>query len=206
MATVELQYGVDGFTRRSGHVLSASGIRTNYGVAPADQRAFAQRLQRAAALQPGQRAAAGPDGGIHGAALSLQVLADGNGNAIYVQRLQAQPSVERAQATWNEATSGQSWGQPGANAVPADREAGRWTAASSWVQGVRRGLDLTSAVSGWVSAPSSNYGVVLRSDSRSVQYDLGSADNGHPATGPSCWSSIRWPRARRRKRPPRRRR
>ena len=95
MATVELQYGVNGFSGASDTYLSQWNPSTNYGVAPQisvrSPNIFNGLLRFNLASVPSQALI----GGIHGAALSLQLLADGNGNESYVQRLQAQSLVER---------------------------------------------------------------------------------------------------------------
>ena len=132
MATVELQYGVNGFSGASDTYLSQWNPGANYGVAPQislrSPNVFNGLLRFNLASVPSQALI----GGIHGAALSLQLLADGNGNESYVHGYKLNRSWNEAQATWTEATSGQPWGGPGANAVPADREGRPLDSRESW--------------------------------------------------------------------------
>lgn len=184
MATVELQYGVGGYTGASDTFLSAWAPTTNYGagnvLSVRSPNAFNSLLRFNLNRVPAQAL----DGGIHGAALSLYVQSDGNGNETYISGYEVNRPWNELEATWNLATASQSWGAPGANAVPGDREGVALDSREFLGEGKRLGLDLTSAVAGWVANPSSNNGVALRSDSRAVQYDLASAESANAASRP----------------------
>ena len=184
MATVELQYGVGGFTGASDTFLSAWAPATNYGTSSVlsvrSPNAFNSLLRFNLNSVPPQAL----DGGIHGAALSLYVQSDGNGNEITISGHRLNRPWNEMEATWNQATASQSWGAPGANAVPADREGAALDSREFLGDGKRLGLDLTSAVAGWVASPASNYGVALRSASRAVQYDFASAESANAASRP----------------------
>lgn len=72
-----------------------------------------------------------------------------------------------AEATWNRASASVNWTQPGAENAPLDRAAApvdaRTLYASTDVT-ARYGFDVTSLVAGWLAAPATNQGVLLRSD------------------------------------------
>lgn len=184
MATVELQYGVGGFTGVADTFLSRWSPGTNYGagsqLSVRSPNNFNGLLRFNLSRVPPQAL----EGGIHGAALSLHVLSDGNGHEIYINGYKLNRPWSELETTWNAATASQLWGEPGANAVPGDREAVPIDSREFRGADVRRGLDLTSAVAGWVANPPSNTGVVLRSDGRAVQYDFASSENSTAANRP----------------------
>ena len=184
MATVELQSGVGGYTGASDTFLSAWAPTTNYGTGNAlsvrSPNTFNSLLRFNLNRVPPQAL----DGGIHGAALSLYVQSDGNGNETYISGYELNRPWNELEATWNLASASQSWGAPGANAAPGDREGVALDSREFVGEGKRLGLDLTSAVAGWVASPSTNYGVALRSDSRAVQYDFASAESANASSRP----------------------
>lgn len=184
MATVELQYGVGGYTGAADTFLSAWAPSTNYGtgnvLSVRSPNTFNSLLRFNLSRVPAQAL----DGGIHGAALSLYVQSDGNGNETYISGYEVNRPWNELEATWNLASASQPWGAQGANAVPGDRDGAALDSREFLGEGKRLGLDLTGAVAGWVANPSSNYGVALRSDSRAVQYDLASAENANAASRP----------------------
>lgn len=72
-----------------------------------------------------------------------------------------------AEATWNRASAGVAWAQPGAEGVPADRSGQRGDARTifpSTQVAERYGFDVTGIVAGWLAAPGSNQGFLLHSD------------------------------------------
>lgn len=184
MATVELQYGVNGYTSVADTYLSAWSPTTNYGVSPLLSVRSPNNFNSLLYFNLNRVPAQALIGGIHGAALSLSVQSDGNGNALYVDAYELNRTWNEIEATWNAATNSQNWIGPGANNVPGDHDSVVVGSREFLGENMRRGFDVTSAVAGWVAAPASNYGVMLRSDSRAVQYDLVSADNAAVANRP----------------------
>jgi dienelactone hydrolase len=184
MATVELQYGVGGFTGAADTFLSSWAPTTNYGagnvLSVRSPNGFNSLLRFNLSQVPVQAL----EGGIHGAALSLYIQSDGNGNEMTIDGYRLNRPWNELQATWNDAANGQPWGAPGANATPGDRESAALDSREFLGEGKRLGLDLTGAVAGWVANPASNYGVALRSASRAVQYDFASAENADASRRP----------------------
>ena len=75
-------------------------------------------------------------------------------------------SWSESTATWELASSGNSWTEPGAEGVPADRsaEVSDYRELSQKAEDlVRYGFDVTAEVAGWLANPASNHGVMLRS-------------------------------------------
>lgn len=184
MATVELQYGVNGYTSVADTYLSAWVPTTNYGVNPLVSVRSPNTFNGLLYFNLNRVPAQALIGGIHGAALSFYIQNNGNGAEQYIDTYALNRSWNELEATWNAATNSQNWIGPGANNVPGDRNSSIINSREFLGKNIRRGFDVTSAVAGWVAAPASNYGVLLRSDSRAVQYDLASADNTTAANRP----------------------
>jgi len=97
-------------------------------------------------------------------------------------------AVKRAwsetEATWNQASSGVSWGSAGCNAS-TDRDttavaAYTFNADDAWFS-----VDITSLAQTWVNNPSANYGIIIKgSGSVSVAYELSSRDSGNTFSRP----------------------
>lgn len=71
------------------------------------------------------------------------------------------------EATWQRASVGVSWAQPGAEGVPGDRAgtaADERTVFPDSSIALRYGFDVTDLVTGWLAAPGTNQGFLLRSD------------------------------------------
>ncbi len=85
--------------------------------------------------------------------------------------------VSLCEATWNEARSGDPWGQPGCNDTVTDRCADFESRVTS--AGIRRwyGLDLTGLVQDWVSGNLPNNGLVLRAPGSSGSLWFAGAQN-----------------------------
>lgn len=177
MATVTLQEGVNGYTGTRDSYLDGWNTTTGYGGA-------AQFRLRAPNVRNGvirfDLAGAPPQAlanGVHGAALSLYSGSRSNANiAEFKAYALNRPWVEN-QTTWVQAAAGQPWSQPGANGIPGDRSA---VAAASRVldrENFRWGLDITTVVAGWLAAPASNNGLLLRSEDPAVEYAVASREN-----------------------------
>ena len=111
----------------------------------------------------------------------LQVYTVGQSNSAYMcARPYAvlRPWID-SQATWNRATSGETWAAPGCNGIGTDRsDVG---GEEIWLQYTNRWytFDVTDIVQAWVLDPANNQGLVLKSTctmAELVQYSLAGAD------------------------------
>ena len=68
------------------------------------------------------------------------------------------------QVTWNDASAGSPWGQPGASAVGVDRDPTAIATAYALYQGSSILLDLSEAYKNWNSGNWNNYGILLEVD------------------------------------------
>ncbi len=100
------------------------------------------------------------------------------------------PWVE-SQATWNRASVGVPWGQPGANAIDIDREVQakaqmELAAAKTWIS-----MDMVPMVQDWIADPATNYGLLLLGiniKGSATEYSF-AASNYYPAVDrrPKLW-------------------
>ena len=114
--------------------------------------------------------------GVRFAALSMYVTGRSNNNVATVNAYPLNRAWNEYQASWLQAANGQSWSQPGANGVPADRGATPVDSRALDNINYRWGLDLTGAVAGWLANPATNQGLLLRSDDPSVEYAMASGE------------------------------
>jgi hypothetical protein len=92
-----------------------------------------------------------------------------------------------ASVTWNRASQGVLWGQPGCNQLGVDREAAsvdsvRFTQASlvhNWYE-----WDITPLVQAWIDAPAENHGLILIASGDRVRYDFWSSEGSSPSLRP----------------------
>lgn len=184
MATVTLREGLAGYSGTSDTYLSQWSENSNYGgqdqLLVRSPNTFNALLRFDLSSIPAQALV----NGIRGAALSLYIIGDGNGNPLSAQTYRLNRAWGEMQATWLQANAGQPWGQPGANAAPADRQAAPASSRTFQGQGLALGLDVTSLVVDWLSSPASNFGLALRSDSPAVQYNLASSENSAASRRP----------------------
>ncbi len=94
---------------------------------------------------------------------------------------------EEKSVTWNHASQGVTWGQPGCNQLGVDRDAAsvdsvRFTQNSlvgSWYE-----WDITTLVQAWIDAPEENYGLLLIASGDRVRYDFWSSEGSLPSLRP----------------------
>ncbi len=115
--------------------------------------------------------------GVHGAALSLYTGSRTNNNSSEIKAYLLNRSWAEGQATWLQAAAGQPWSQPGANGVPGDRQGTPLASRLLEQDYFRWGLDVTDSVAGWLAAPASNNGLLLRSTDPDVEYTVASREN-----------------------------
>ncbi|MEA3336212.1 MAG: DNRLRE domain-containing protein [Chloroflexota bacterium] len=176
LATVTLQEGVAGYAGATDTYLSLWGPTNNYG---SDSRIKLRSPNTFNSLLRFDLSSVPPvalSTGVRGAALSLDVLADGNGNESFFEAFQLNRAWNEGAATWYRASASQSWSQAGANGVPDDRQASPVDGRLFKGEGLRLGFDVTGAVSSWLADPAENYGLVLRGDDPAVQYDVASSE------------------------------
>jgi len=92
------------------------------------------------------------------------------------------------ETTWRQANLGQLWVEPGANGVGSDRSATPigstpFDRSEGWVD-----FNVYGLVRDWLSAPNTNYGLLLRaaagSEKGNVQYNLAAAEHPRPEWRP----------------------
>jgi hypothetical protein len=114
---------------------------------------------------------------VNQAVLSFYVSKRTNTGSLTVSLYALRRAWDEAQATWQLARAGESWGAAGCNGN-ADRELTpvitlTLNAAECWYS-----VDVTSLVQRWVSEPGTNYGLILKgSGSVSVEYSLGARES-----------------------------
>jgi hypothetical protein len=89
--------------------------------------------------------------------------------------------------TWNQASQGVPWGQPGCNQLGVDRDAAsvdsvRFTQNSpvyAWYE-----WDITPLVQAWIDAPEENHGLLLLASGDRVRYDFWSSEGSSPSLRP----------------------
>jgi hypothetical protein len=94
--------------------------------------------------------------------------------------------VSLCQTTWNQAQSGNPWGQPGCNDTSTDRAP--TPESSTTTSGIQKwcGFDLTTIVQDWVNGSAKNNGLLLRGASlwSSRKFYFASAQDGTIASRP----------------------
>ena len=129
---------------------------------------------------------------IVGATLSLWALARTNANpaAVGVYRLNRPWSANTV--TWQLAAAEQPWSTPGANAIPADRDAQpldlqQVDAIQDWYN-----WNITELVQFWIRTPEQNHGIILKAfEPPKVYYAFAAADyhtiTAHPKLTLHYW-------------------
>ena len=119
------------------------------------------------------------------AKLSLWAISQSNDNPATVGLYQLNRSWNANEVTWQQATTEQTWNQPGANGVPSDRsdhpyDVQEVSQTAQWYE-----WDLTALVSSWLFDPASNDGLVLKAFAEPrVLYAFASADYNNPEARP----------------------
>ena len=114
---------------------------------------------------------------IEEATLGLYAVSRSNAGGLTVDLYRVSRSWTEGQATWNLARSSVAWGLPGCNEVGTDREAD--PEASRFVDSINdwHEWDITDLVQGWVLAPGTNRGVILKGDGTvSVEYSFAASE------------------------------
>lgn len=117
---------------------------------------------------------------IQRATLSLYATGSSNSYALEAGVYALRREWSEAEATWNRATNAMAWGRPGANDTDTDRDA--QALSTALVSGISRWVDwdVTRLVQAWVSNPSSNMGMILKSFTTvGVQYHFASSEYGN---------------------------
>jgi hypothetical protein len=177
MATITLQEGVSGYSGTRDGFLDGWNPTTGNGGA-AQMRVRSRNVRNG--LIRFDLSSVPPQAlsnGLHGAALSLFTGSRSNANPSQIRAYPLNRSWAEGQATWEQAAAGQPWSQLGANGVPADRNGTPLDSRMFDAVNVRRGLDVTDAVAGWLANPASNNGLLLRSDDPDVEYAIASREN-----------------------------
>lgn len=177
MATVTLQEGVDGYAGTVDTYLSAWDPGGTYGSSSRINVRSPNVFNGLVRFDLSDVPALALETGLRGAALSFYVAAASNNNPSLIQAYKLNRPWSESQATWQQAANGQPWSQPGANGVPADREDAPAGGRTFQGSGSRQGLEITDLVADWLADPASNYGLLLRSDSPDVQYNLVSSND-----------------------------
>lgn len=188
--TLVLQQERSGYSDALDTTLDGWSPTTNFG----SQDVLLARWNREAASEeksPVLRFGLGPlPAGAHVVSAQLEVYAVERSVeadlALAVFGLQRPWSVTAA--TWERATTSQSWALPGANGVSSDRDAGpagltRLEATQRWY-----GFDVTHLVQRWQANPPGNAGVLLEAaagtENANVEYRFASAQFPTPAQRP----------------------
>jgi len=116
---------------------------------------------------------------IHAATLQMRTRYRDKTLPVWIGAYQLRRSWRADQATWVNATDGESWSIPGAWPVDCDPlplNEQRLASDDAWY-----GFDITAAAREWVANPDSNYGVLLRGNvAGSTTYHLSSAEEEAP--------------------------
>ena len=111
------------------------------------------------------------------ATLSLYVESSSNDYTVEVRGYRLIREWNESEVTWNKATNGQPWGQPGANEAGTDRAWTHKTQAVHSGTGAWLNLEVRALTQNWVSAPEQNAGIILKGiGSAGVRYDLLSSE------------------------------
>lgn len=177
MATVTLQEGVNGYSGTTDSYLDAWAASTGYGGAAQVRLRSPNVKNGVIRFDLSSVPAQALNNGLRGAALSVNLSYNGNGNPSYFQAYKLnRPWVEN-QTTWERASSGQPWSLPGANGIPGDRAATAIDGRLFEGVNLRLGLDVTDGVIDWLTNPASNNGLLLRGEDPAVEYGISSSEN-----------------------------
>jgi len=120
------------------------------------------------------------------ATLEVYVVSQSNGREVRATVAQVMAPWVPREATWQNASEGTPWTEPGCNAIPEDRLGFQYddtveiNQAGTWVS-----FDVTEMARAWQSDPANNHGVIIKSTSGgSVLYKLAAVDNGTVAWRP----------------------
>ena len=111
------------------------------------------------------------------ATLKVYAVRRSNDNSTELKAWMVNTKWEASEATWTYATATEEWGQPGCNAIPADRSDTATTPAGLPEPGLWCTLDVSEMVREWVVSPDTNQGLLLGSGGNvEVRYDLASSE------------------------------
>ena len=126
-----------------------------------------------------------PDATIDVAVLSLWCTYQSNTSPIEVNSYRLLRPWNEMQATWNQARTGDSWGQPGAFQFGVDRAPQTATTGILDQKDMWLHLDWTFLVSQWRTNPSINHGAVISGTGWAhVTYNFASSENATQAIRP----------------------
>ena len=132
-----------------------------------------------------------PDAQVESATLELYVYGRSNIRSLTASLYPVLRPWLAEQATWMDARTADPWEEPGCNG-PADRAQTPHAEATWSEEKVWYAFDVTDLVQGWVSAPGSNHGVLLRATGdAAVEYNMISSQNPVAEWRPKLWVTYR---------------
>lgn len=163
---LKLRQGLNSYTGATDTYLSNWAPTANYATAATLALRYKDGMPLHSALLKFDLAHLPAGAYLRFATLSVRV-SQTPGSAMPVQVYAVNRPWKLTEATWNRASAGVAWAQPGAEGVPADRSGqlgDERTIYPTTAITDRYGFDVTSIVAGWLAAPASNQGFLLRSD------------------------------------------
>ena len=191
--TITLQQGLEGYQGCTDTYIEQYQPNQNYS---GQEQIRAGYRQQYASLLRFDVSSLPPDAIV--AQATLQLYARGwSGASVGMDAFAINRDVNLAQATWNQAQTGSSWGVAGCNHVPTDRQGLAessivLTLPDTWYE-----FDLTALVRRWLDGSMANNGVLLRAtDPLSTHsFQFASAENGNAALRPRLIISFDLPTA-----------
>jgi hypothetical protein len=122
-----------------------------------------------------------PGSVIQDARLELHAFDRGSAQATTIEIFKVRVPWQETTVTWNQASTGALWDEPGCSGAGTDREA---SVAASTTIGADDPVpgwhtwDVTSLVQGWFANPATNYGMILISKGLMVRYDFQGSEAG----------------------------
>ncbi|MBN1399881.1 MAG: DNRLRE domain-containing protein [Anaerolineae bacterium] len=122
-----------------------------------------------------------PGSAIQDAHLELHAFDRGSAQATTIEIYKVRVPWQETSVTWNQASTGSAWDEPGCSGEGTDREGsiaasttiGTGDAVPGWYS-----WDVTSLVQGWFASPATNYGMILISKGPMVRYDFQGSEAG----------------------------
>jgi len=189
--TVVFQRGTNGYDGIADSFLNGWDVNTNNG-------SYTQMWLRSGEwMQPVLRfdlSSIPANATVTQATLSLWVNSSSNTYSVDVRGYRLNRGWEESQVTWNQATNGQPWGQPGANEAGTDRAftykaQTMHSGTSVWLD-----LDVRALAQNWVSTPGQNAGILLKGvGAAGVRYDLISSEYWNVSQRPKLTITYRTP-------------
>ncbi|HEY64436.1 MAG TPA: DNRLRE domain-containing protein [Caldilineae bacterium] len=178
-----LQSGQSGYNGTTDTFLNAWAPDTNYGEEPRLSVRYDRPPGPTDVMSALVRFDLGilPEGAhIVGAWLKLYAEKRSNNNEMRVAAYQVLRTWKEGQATWNLASTGQPWSQPGCNDPITDCSALPLDVVTVNALGGWYRWDITEAAQEWATDPRTNKGVILKGlagfDDANVQYDFASSE------------------------------